>query len=99
MSGICGIEVINLKCEMDLIIAKVIRAIHIPEPGELKKMRCDAVSQVYELETAIIGILCARYSKVERLFVKCKRFVQVVDVQIVVGECKIHMFVSLLIKI
>ena len=63
MFSICGVKVVHFECEMDFIIAEVVRTFHVPEPCELKKVRCDTVAKVYKFEAAVVGILCAGYGK------------------------------------
>ena len=88
MSGIGGVKVIYFECEMDLVVAEIVGTVHIPEPGELKKMRRDAVSQIYKLKTSVVGIFCTGDGKAECLFVEGEGFLKIVDIKVVVGKCK-----------
>ena len=69
---------------MEFVVAQIVGAVHIPKPGELQKMRGDAVSKVDELEASVLGCCLSGYGKSQGFLVKIQRFFQIIYVDIVV---------------
>ena len=69
---------------MEFVVAQIVGAVHIPKPGELQKMRGDAVSKVDELEASVLGCCLPGYGKSQGFLVKIQRFFQIIYVDIVV---------------
>ena len=85
-----SIEIIDREGEMELVVAQVIGAVPIAQPGQLEAVAGHAVAQKDDREGAIRGILAAHLGETECLAVKGERALEIEHIDIVVVEAKLH---------
>ena len=77
MKRMCRVHVICPHGKMEFVVTQVIRPVHISEPGKFQQMGSVSITQEYQLETSVVGLLFSGNSKAKSLLVKRYRLFQI----------------------
>ena len=75
---------------MELVVAQVVGAVPVAQPGQLEQVRGLAVAEVNDDKAAVVGVDAAGLGQAERFLVKGEGTVQITDVEIVVCKGELH---------
>lgn len=91
-------EIINLKGQVKFIIAKVVRILTVFKPGQFKLMGRLTIAKKDQNETTVWGFNTHLLNKLQSILVEGQTFLQIEDIEIIVGKSKSHSFESFPVK-
>jgi hypothetical protein len=91
-------EIINLEGQVKFIIAKVVWIFMVFKPGQFKLMEHLAIAKKDQNETTVWGFNTPLLNKLQSILVEGQTFLQIEDIEIIVGESKLHSLESSLVN-